>query len=317
MEKTETVLDAPVERIKFPNIELNNLVSEPLKVRPLGDDETAVYKLIIADYVDLSRKDSNDKPLKVNPGRSLHHTCKITDPVNKQKVLIRNITGYQLVTLPDGQEQRKPVVERLRFSKGGIVSIRSDQFETYAWMERHNGNRDNPFRDRSKPAIFYRVNAIKKANLALENDYILVDALNWVRDADLTQLKAMYISLKEYQPSAIRDIDPSSPATLKKGLFDFTKSNPFVAMKASDDKEVKFKIAVMEAEHFNILAFEEGNDIDIPRQWRFIDRQMTKICDVDVGEHKIDGLIKHFKSKNGQADYVRMVSELKRILSSN
>lgn len=317
MENTEEIIVEAPQKFKFPDIELNRLVSEPLKVRPLMDDETATYKLVIADYIDLSRKDSNDRPLPVNPSRSLHHTCKIIDPLSKQKVLIRNITGYQLVTLPDGQEQRKPVVERFKFGKGGIVTVTSDQFETYAWLERHNGNRDNPFRDRTKPAVFYRINAIKKANLALENDYILVDALNWIRNADLVKMKSMYASLKEYAPGTIRDIDPSSPATLKKGLFDYTKQNPVIAMKASDDKEVKFKIAVMEAEHFNIVIFEEGNEIDIPRQWRFMDSKMTKICDVDVGEHKIDGLIKHFKSKNGQADYVRMANELKRILSSN
>jgi hypothetical protein len=301
---------------EYPKIELNKLVSEPLRVMPLRDDEKAIYKLVIADFVDTSRTDMQGKPLQVNPSRLMHHTCKITDPISKQKVLIRNITGYTNVVLPNGEDQRKPVVAKFKFEKGGIQTVDSNQFETYAWMERHNGNRDNPFRDKSKPAVFYRVNSVKKANLELENDYILVDALNYIRNSDLLQLKSMYAGLKEISPASIRDIDATNPATLKKGLFDYTKQNPILAMKASESSEVKFKIAIMEAEHFNVIMFDEGNeDADQNRQWRFVDSNMAKICDIDVAEHKIDGLGKHFKTKEGYQHYLRMANELKRILS--
>lgn len=231
-------------------------------------------------------------------------------------MLIRNITGYTNVELENGQDQRKPTFARFIFGKGGLATVGADQYETYAWLERHNGNRDNPFREKGKPAIFYRVNAIKRANLELENDYILVDALNYVREADLIKIKAMYEGLKQLSPASIRDIDASNPATLKKGIFDYAKQNPILAMKASENKEVKFKIAIMEAEHFNVIMFDEGNeDAKQGRQWRFVDRDMTKICDVELAEHKIDGLAKHFRTKEGYKDYTRMANELKRILS--
>lgn len=298
----------------YSDIELNRNVSKPLQVAALKDGETAVYKLIMADFKDTSRKDDNDNAVNCRPGRSLFHTTKIYDPVLKKTIAIRNITSYKTVPTEAGGEKQVPVLERLMFSKGGVKTITEDQRDTYAWMERHPGNRDNPFRGKgSKKAFFYRVNPVKQAVKALENNFILTDALTHVSKANLVELKAIYESMS---PTAKQTVNASREETLRLGVFEYAKVNPILAMKASDNKEVRLKIQIMEAEHFNIITFDEGDgEIEGNREWMFVDEEMTSICEVDVAVHKIDGLIEFFKNESGYKVYKLMVEKLDKVLN--
>lgn len=281
---------------RFADIEINRLFknSPALLVPLLKEGEFAMYKLIAADLKDISRKDDNGNIIPGKPGRKMHHTVKINDPVTRKQYNIRNIVGYTVETLPGGAERDKPKLERFLFKKGGATMIGPDQQETYAWLERHNGNRDNPFRDKNRPAVFYRVNPKKSAIKDMENNDILLDALNYVRDASITTLKAMYEKLSK---AAKMNIDASSAETLKRGIFEYTKNNPILAMKAGDDKATRLKIQLMEAEYFNIIMFDEGDDeIGAKRQWRMVDKKMTPICEVDLAIPKLDGLIEYLQS---------------------
>lgn len=302
---------------RFADIEINRLFknSPALLVPALKEDEVAVYKLIAADIKDLSRRDDNNNPIPGKPGRKLHHTVKVNDPVTRKQYNIRNITGYTIETLPGGQERDKPKLERFLFRPGGATMVKADQQETYAWLERHNGNRDNPFRDKTRPAVFYRVNPKRTAIKELENDYILVDALNYVRDASLTQLKTMYSKLAK---TIKLDINADSAETLKRGLFEYTKNNPILAMKAGDDRQTRLKIQIMEAEYFNIIMFDEGDDEvkGAKRQWRFVDKKMTPICEVELATPKIDGLIEYFEAtEEAKGVYLGIVNTLNNVLN--
>lgn len=308
---SEQVAAAESPRLKFPDIELNRLVSEPLKVAELKEGESAIYKLIVADYKDLSRRDQKDNPLLSNPGRRMNHSSKIWDPIKRKRVTIRNIVGYETINTENG-ERDKVILERI-FFKGGVKSVTPDQLETYAFLERTNGNRDNPFRDRSKKAVYYRVNPVRMAIRDMENDLLLLDALNYVSKADFITLKAMFKSMDK---TAKSEIDASTFETLKRGIFKYAQKNPILAMKASENNEAKLKIQIMEAEHFNVIKFDEGDDaIGAKRTWFFIDEKMSTICEVELAVHKIDGLIEHFKTDEGKVSYRLITDRLKTVLN--
>lgn len=314
---SELVEEPKTLKLRYPDIEINRLVSEPLKITELKDGESAIYRLVIADYKDLSRLDQKDKPLNSSPGRKMSGTTTIYDPVTKKKIKIRNIESYRTIVTEFG-EKEVPVVKRFHFPKGGQVSVIAEQRETYAWLERHDGNRDNPFRDRSKPVLFYRVNNAKQAIKDMENNLVLMDALEYVNKADFIKLKMIYENMDK---SAKQRCNPGSFETLKRDIFNYTKEYPILVMKCIDSKvddtanTVKLKIQMMEAEHFNIIKFDDGDNGVVERGWYFIDAKMSQICEVELAVHKIDGLIEHFKTEEGKVNYKKVMERLKQVLT--
>lgn len=314
---TEEAEVKEVSRLKFPNIETNRKLSEPLKVAELKDGETAVYRLCLADIKDISRTDQKGNALLSSPGRKMYHSIKVWDPVQKKYVTIRNIKSYKTVSTENG-EKEVPELDRLTFPKGGTLTVTPDEIDKLAFLERHNGNRDNPFRAKDKTAIFYRVNPKRMAIRDMENKLVLLDTLNYVSKADSTKLKVIFENLDK---TARSSINASSFETLKRDIFEYALKNPILAMKAADSKDstangVKLKIQIMEAEHFNVIKFDEGDDaLGAERTWFFIDEKMTHICDVELEVHKIDGLIEHFKSDAGKPTYKLMTERLRQVLT--
>lgn len=294
---------------------INKIVSPELRVPDLKQDQVAIYKLCDADLVDHSRVDERGRPQKCQPRRSMVGSIMIQDPINRKRVKILNVVGIKHEETSDGTQREVPVVQRVVFPHTGVLSLTEEHNGTYQFMERHPHNRDNPFRDKNAKAKFYRVDAKKSAIRENENNYILSDALQHIKNADLTELKAIYEKLDE---TSQRKVNMSGPfEQIKRDMFELTKEHPVVVMRASNNKDAKRRIQIMDAEYFNIITFlEDEEDDKEPRRWVFTSGSQ-EICTVDLTKNKIDGLAEFFVSsgEDGKAAYRKMTEGLKKILA--
>lgn len=299
------------------NFEINSLVSEPLQVKPLEEGQFASYKLCDADMVDISRvDDKTGKPGNCQPRRSMLRQIEITDPYNNfQQITIQNVISRKPVELPGGEQIMKPITARVNFPFGGVLTLTANHNGTYAFLERHPRNRDNPFRDRSKTPVFYRINSKKKAISDMENEYILIDALSHIKGADEVELRAIYTKLDETSRKAITTT--LGFEVLKRDIFALAKKFPVLVMKASSNKVAKMKIQIMDAEYFNNIQFlEDEEDVKVPRRWVMVNEEKKQICTVDLMTNKYDGLMDFFLSgSEGNQAYLEMVAVLKKVTS--
>lgn len=297
-------------------VEINDVVSPELQVTVLEEGQTATYKLCDVDLKDLSHIDeASGKPKNCAPRRSMLPKATITDPFTKRRVIIQNITGTEIKMGPDDLPREVPKIERLNFPRTGALTVTYEHPGTYSFLERHPRNRDNPFRDKSKLPLFYRVNAKRKAITEMENIYLKSDALEWVKKADLTELKAIYQKL---DPTSQGMIGTSEFEVMRRDMFSFADRFPPLLLKASNNKEAKMKIQIMDAEFFNIIAFFDIDEMGVNRNrvWMFTGGMGT-ICEIEINENKYDALAAYFVKKDnaeGKAAYRTMIETLKKIL---
>jgi len=277
-------------------LQINDQISENLKVKELGENQVAIYKLCDADLVDRARVDEGTgKPRNNQPRLNMKGEIMIVDPFTKKRVKLRNIVGYKTVER-NGQLIDEPEVKRVQFDHNSTISIGPDDQGTYLFMERHPHNRDNPYRDKSRPkAKFYRVNAKKKAIQEMEYNYILADALTHVSQADKVELALIW---KNLDPTSRKDINPEGTfEQFKRDTFELAKKKPDVVMKASSNKMMKAKLQIMDAEYYNIIQFLESDEENpgINRRWVFVDKD-EDICDVPIDVNRFDGLLNYMFS---------------------
>lgn len=313
-------------------LQINEQFHESLKVKPLEEGQTATYKLCDADLVDFARVDEKTgKPRNNQPRRSMKGEVLITDMFLKKKIRLRNIVGEKAVER-EGKIVYEPEIKRVLFDHNSTITIGPDDPGTYVFLERHPGNRDNPFRETlsGKNPIFYRINAKKKAVQDMEHNYILADALRHVADADKTELLSIY---KKLDPTSAKKINPEGTyEQLKRDTFDLAKEKPAIVMKASSNREAKAKLQIMDAAYFNIIIFMDNEeDHTLPRRWMFVEGE-EDICEIPIEENKFDGLMKFMFSlsiegekmdekerekrrKIGMNAYQKMTERLKKIFN--
>ncbi len=295
---------------------INNILSPELRVKELAEDQNAIYKLCDSDTTDPSRVDENTgKPKQCQPRWAGRKKETIYDPFQKKSVVIMNITGIKHEEIPGQGLREIPIAERPIFPHTGMLTLGAEHQGTYAFLERHPRNRDNPFRDKNQVPKFYRVNAKKQAIKDMENSFILLDALNHVRDADQTELRTIYDSL---DANLKRDVNSNSAEALKRDIFKLAQKHPIQVMQASSNKPARMKIQIMDAEHFNIITFlEDEEDDKMPRRWVFTGTR-EDICQLDITKHKIDGLLEYFLSDDEAIKkYQMIVKSLKKVLQPN
>lgn len=298
---------------------VNDVVHERLRVAPLRDGEFAKYRLTMADKEDITRtEESSGKKMKHQQVYAFVGRKRIYDPFQKKKVLIQNVTSFKPEKLPDGQIKEVPIVGRVTFPSSGELIVTDRDNDLYAYLERMDENASNEYRDAKKfpKPVFYRVDVKKQVMRELEKDYIMVDALNWVRDANEVELKTIYKALDD---GSRKDINADSMEQMKKGIFNLAKNNPILVLKSSTNRTAKLKVQCMEAETYRVIAFSEENG---QRSWVWVSGEPIVICTVEPGIHKIDALVKFFSSteKNkdgeliGKAWYTKVIEGLKNVL---
>lgn len=298
-------------------LHINKILSPRMHVTPLKDGEFAKYRLVMADRDDVTRtEESTGKKMKHQQVYSFIGHKRVYDPFSKKKVLIQNIVNFKHEKLPSGEIKEIPIEGRLLFPNSGEIIVTHRDQDQYAFMERMDENGSNEFRNpnNTKP-VFYRVDVKKQAMKELEVDYIKVDALLWVRDANETEINTIYRGLDAELKKKINA--DAGFEQMKRGIFLIAQEFPIVVLKASTNKEAKLKVQIMDAERFKIMFFSEGGANE-PRQWLYLEGKPQTICEIKPGEHKIDGLIKFFLgSPEGRNWYVKMTEGLKTVFESH
>lgn len=301
------------ETIETPGLELhvNKVLHKSLHVKPLGEGEIAKYRLKKTDQTDVTRtEESSGQKLKHQQVYSFVGRKRIYDPFNKKRVMIENVSSFKHIKLPDGQTKEEAIVARLLFDRTGEIVLTERDNEKYAFMERMDENESNEFRDPKVTAKFYRVDPKKQAMKELENDYVKVDALVWVRDAKETELRTIYNALDK---ETRKDINADDLEQLKKGIFKLAEKSPILVLKASTNKVAKVKVQCMDAERYRVITFDEG-DAGAGRRWVSIAGKPETICVVEPGVHKIDGLVSFFlKDQEGKDWYTKIIGSLKAV----
>lgn len=294
-------------------INYNGIVSEAMRVKPLKEGQSALYKLCDCDTVDRSRVDEETgQPKQAQPRYSLYGAgINIFDRFTGKRHILQNVTGIKYETMPDRTQREVPEITRVHFERNGTKSVNYTQEGTYIFMERHPRNRDNPFRDKTKKPIFYRVSNNKVVNADNERFMIMADTMDHIKNADLAELKAIYEAL---DPTAKRSVNANNFDILKRDLYQMAQKDPIAIMRCSSNKEVKMKIQLMDAEFYNIITFlENSEEAGSNRAWIYADGK--KICNIDIATNKVEGLIQFFENKKeeGVAEYRKILAQLKKI----
>lgn len=291
----------------------NQVLSKEMQVKPLAEGEIAVYRLCASDEVDMSRQDEETGKFRTkSPGYTLAKKYTVYDKVKAQKVLIGNVIGVEMIELEGREPYRKDKLGHVRFEMGKNITITSMQNDTYQFMERVDANKDNPFRNPNKKAWFYRVNERKAAQDKNYRNMILTDALNWLKTVDPTEMKTINAGLPGDMKINL-DLDWEIQTAR---LFDLTMLDPMLVMKASTNIDAKVKIQAMDAARYQIITFSEG-DAKLPRAWHFNrGAKPPLIMEVEIGQNKIEALVKFLRSKEGTGNYKQITAELKVFLKS-
>lgn len=287
----------------------NKVLSKPMHVRPLKNGEFVIYRLIKADEISPNIVDKDDVKITNNPSWSTAKFTWVNDLELGQKVQIGNVTGLEAKRDDKGNITNPPVYTEkctpAKFNPNCRVDYTANA--TYEFLERHDANLDNPFRDQSKPPKFYRVDVKKRALTENNKNAILADALSWINTCNHTEVKAINASL----PDGKKLNMDSDYEVIKSELFKLTKEDPIMVMKASTHRQAIAKIVVMECEFFQIILWEEGD-----RKWFFNNEKQEDITTIDIGKNRIDGMVDFFKTDEGKKMYMRLTTRLRMFLNN-
>lgn len=291
----------------------NKVLSKSMHVKPLQKGEVVTYQLIESTKVSpVKTNDKTGEKLNNSPSwRSARYTM-VKDFETGELVEISCVVGSKPFTYNDGPNKGRSgmqdVLDTLKFSSSGILEITSDTpFGLYQFAERHSANDSNQFRDPHKQAKYFRLDP--KRSSVLESNKLLMkgEALAWVGTCDHIEIKAINASL----PDGYKLNMESDYEVIKAKLMELTDKEPIMVMKASNNKAAIAKIAVMEAEKFLIILWEEKT-----REWFYNEEKMETIAMLEIGKNRYDGLVEFFKSsKEGNRMYQRLETRLKKFLN--
>lgn len=303
-------------------------VSDELKVFPLQKNEVAVYKLLAAEQDDFLITDLNNKARKRRPGFSFAGKQDIYDPIRGETVTILNKSkGKRKVQTTFGEISTTGSPESVKFtSDTPVIVVKHDQPETYAFMERMNENKSNKYARKGVVPVFERVDHRKRAAEQLEKSEFKLDAMNWVmKEAKYPELVACAEKVQTYRPDVRikTDYKNSEASTgfelLKRELFALAEDDPHTIIKSSNKVDSIMKMQIRDAERFQVILFSEAKKNKVSendRVWFHNEEQLKRICTVELGKNPHEALFEHFeKTKDGHADYTKMVTRLSRILT--
>lgn len=298
---------------------VNEVLSKQLHVTPLQKNQVAIYKLIDSEKDDPAMTDLEGKPRKRTPGYTICGKKKIYDAVAGKTVEIENASTKQVIRTPFG-EITKTRPEPIRFtSQKPAITVRHDEPEKYAFMERIYENADNPFRVGAKvKPVFYRVDPRKRVMKDNEIREFKLEAMNWVyKEADYTALKACAAKVKQMRQDLNIRVDYSDADAslgfemLKRELGAVAETDPMTLVKGSSKTELVMKLQIKDCKRFYVIMFEENT-----RTWFHNDTATSKICVVEAMKNPEEELLKFFATdKDGGKHYTKMVETLKAFLT--
>ncbi len=234
-------------------------LSTELEPRPLREGQVAVFKLVTAGRID----PATDKP-SFNSGAYFHGETTIYDKNLKDYVILKNKSGEEL-GFKDGKSAIIDKIDQIEFDAHGFCRVKHNEPYKYIFLSRHDYCGSNKFRDNSKPIMWEQildVNIKEKEFIALD---LSLDAQLIIRDGDHNTVLAIGKSLAE---AGIVVASLDLPIyDLRRELMKYAKEHPKEVINASKDKAKKVLIDILDAQKWNIIAFEQENN-----EWVWCDK---------------------------------------------
>lgn len=270
-------------------MELKSQLSSRLQVKPLKEGDLKVFKLCGSGQIDPHVKDeASGKNLPAhNGGGSFVGYFTIYDkfePIaSKRKKVLKNVTGTYFEPNKDtGKDEEREVMEDILFNSKGVCVVKHDEYPKLVCLTRANENASNPYRDKSKPAIWEEVDSASTQLKAIISDRDLAyEAESIARKCDIKD--AMVISKKLFNK-----VYPD-PDDLRQALINAAISNPKEFIRNSKDKEMRLKIQIADATRMRFLDMNENEEWI----WRENDGRDVVLCPVEIGKEPYGVLIEY------------------------
>jgi len=271
-------------------MELN--LSKRLEVRPLKEGQTKTFKLCAAGRFDPHVTDARTgRPIQAfNGGATFEGYLTIYDPFETDKrnakKILKNVTGSATRIVEENGKKKEvldEVVSPIEFNQKGVCVVKHDQYNTLVCLTRANENASNPYRDKSKPALWEEVDVnsevalksiISDADLAYEAETI-------ARKGDVVVLNAMS---KKLLGKTFAD-----PDDLRFAMVNAARSNPKEFIRTSKDKEMKMKVQIDDAMKMRFLDLNENEEWI----WRENNGTDITLVKVDVSKDPYAALIEY------------------------
>jgi hypothetical protein len=285
---------------------IQNTLSARLKVKPLKEGEVKIFKLVGNGKIDHATGQA-----RYNSGGHFTGIFTIYDKfeteASKKKKILRNVTGTAVVE-KDGKETLEEVVSDIEFNNRGIRVVKHDEYATLVCLTRANENASNPFRDKSKPAIWEEMSPAETKKELLDNMAVAFKAESYARTADIRDLQAL---AKKLSATGVKELMVSSDKKadeLRHDLIFISRKYPKELLRNSKDKEMKLKIIIDDAIKLFLLDFDEDK-----KEWIWCVDSSTIVA-VPAGTEPVAELVDHL-TKNKESNQ-RLISSVNEIMKS-
>jgi hypothetical protein len=222
------------------------------------------------------------------------------DPDQKNKILL-NIVSWNSINLPSGESKMEPVVGMVKWpAQSGELIVGRDQMDLYFFLERHPKNQNNPYRNKRRKPLFFRIDEQKAIQNNLNMQALKFSAMTWANTAKVADLKAIAEKLPNMNPS----MPPSQLAFMVRDLAD---KNPRLVILHANDQEAKKKVLITDAEKYNVLYFDQFAQL-----WKEVSTGET-LCEVSAEDTPFDAIVNYYNSDAGKKNYVRLHKEMREL----
>jgi hypothetical protein len=277
----------------------NEVLSPEVHVPLLKEGETAVFRLAQSHSVS-NRYDENGNRLPNNPIQQLAGQHTFIDP-KKGAVVIGNVVEF-VPKNKNGEMVLEPKCGPVEFVNSMLVCDHTKN-DLYQYLMRRNDNRSNPFRDKSRRAVFYLEDKGKEIE-SKAADFELEDtAVLFVKSASLTDINALLENLDSKLKARVPK--KSTMEEMKIALRQLIREGHSTEiLKASNDRESKVKVQLKECLEWGIIKKNTEK-----MTWVFTKTGET-LLEIEPGVPEIDALYKYFvKNTENKEKYRKMVYE--------
>lgn len=202
------------------------------------------------------------------------------EDMHMQTKTVRNVVSS--VTKRDGKGQSyvEEKVEPIVFESGFITINARKNYNTFVFLERHPGNKDNIYRPADAPVIFERVKEAKTTDEQLHDEMLAFEALRQANSRPHKDLLAIVSTFKTDWPAN------ASVSDTKYQAIQLAKANPLGFLEANPTPETRVKLVIANALAGGIIE----NDLD-NRQWKLGEKAILSYDLQDNAQEKLEAFL--------------------------